>query len=238
MSQRSTPARPDRSVARRATLALLLLVSGCAGGPASPCVTGGAPTRDVVSIVDHGWHTDLAIPAGLLRGDMARFRTIFPGMTVLVVGFGKRTFMMAPVIDLGDLLVGPFPGDGTLLVAGLTATPDRAYRDGTMVTLTLPPGGADRLSAFVWQSFRLRQGEPARIGPGFFPGSVFYASRIGYSGLYTCNSWIEDALHAAGVGPDASGVVFAGQVIRPALRRSGACSIEIGSGPRATRVGG
>lgn len=179
------------------------------------------PASATVYVVTHGWHTDLGIPDGTLRGPMTQFRRIFPGMTVLMAGFGKRTFMMAPVTHLGDLLIGPFPGTGTLLIAGLTAPPDRAYGDGTMAVLHLPPGGAERLSDFVWRTLEVAGGQPVRIGDGFFPGSVFYASRIGYSGLYTCNSWAADALHAAGLVDGAAGVVFAGQVMARAGRVSG-----------------
>jgi hypothetical protein len=179
-----------------------------------------------VYVVSHGWHTDLAIPAATLRGPMTRFRRVFPGMAVLVIGFGRRTFMMAPVTHLGDLLIGPFPGAGTLLAAGLTAPPDRAYPDGTMAVLPLSAGQADRLSAFVWHSFAFDRGEPRKIGDGFFPGSVFYAAATGYSGFYTCNSWTEDALHAAGLAAAPGGIVFAGQVMSRAVRRAGsACAI-------------
>ena len=177
-------------------------------------------------MVDHGWHTDLAIPADSLRGPMTVFRRSFPGMTVLLIGFGRRSFMTAPVTGLDDLLIGPFPGDGVLLVAGLTAPPDRAYADGTEASLTLSPEGADRLSAFLWRSFALDHGQPHRIGPGFFPGSVFFAARPGYSGLYTCNTWTEDALHQAGAAPGPAGIVFAGQVMARIVQSAGStCTI-------------
>ncbi len=199
------------------------LLAGCSVPPA--CLPAPA-SDDVVSVIDHGWHTDLGIPAAALRGRLASFRQVFPGMTLLMVGFGRRTFMMAPVHGLEDFLIGPFPGDGALLVAGLTVPFDQAYRDGTLVRLHLPPGGADRLSDFVWSTLRLRHGRPAMIAPGFFPGSRFYATARGYSSLYTCNSWTEDALHAAGLLPGPSGVVFAGQVMGPAARiAGGSCRI-------------
>lgn len=222
MFQHSTPAA--RKLACRLLPALCLVLAGCASTP--PACVSGPLADDAIAIVSHGWHTDLAIPAGALRGNMRHFRQVFPGMTVLMVGFGKRTFMMAPVINLGDLLVGPFPGDGTLLIAGLTAPPDRAYQDGTMEIARLSPGGAERLSDFIWRSLDVQQDRPVRIAGGFFPGSIFYATRIGYSGTYTCNSWIGDALHAAGVVPTASGIVFASQVMdRVTSVIGGACTI-------------
>ena len=184
---------------------------------------------NVVYVIDHGWHTDLGIPAAALRGPLERFRQVFPGMRVLIAGFGRRTFMTAPARNLGDFLIGPFPGDGALLVAGLTAPPDQAYADGTVARLTLPPGGAAALSDFVWSTLRLDDhGQPVMIAPGFFAGSRFYATRIGYSGLYTCNSWTADALHAARLLPSTSGVVFADQVMRPASRVAvNACRIGV-----------
>lgn len=222
MFQRSTPAA--RRLACRLLPALSLVLAGCASTP--PACVPRKLANDTIAIVSHGWHTDLAIPAGALRGNMRQFRQVFPGMTVLMVGFGKRTFMMAPVTDLGDLLVGPFPGDGTLLIAGLTAPPDRAYSDGTMEIARLSPAGDERLSDFIWRTLDVKQGRPVRIAGGFFPGSIFYATRTGYSGLYTCNSWIGDALQTAGIVPTASGIVFASQVmnrIGPVV--GGACTI-------------
>ncbi len=197
-----------------------------------PACVATAPAADVVYVVSHGWHTDLGLPEGELRGGLTRFRTTFPGVRTLMVGFGRRSFMMAPVKTFGDLLAGPLPGSGAVQVAAISAAPDVAYRDGTVATVRLPPGGAERLSAFVWRSIGLdRSGTPERLGAGF-PGSVFYASPLGYSGLHTCNTWTAQALHAAGVDVSADGVVLAGQLMgRVARRAEGVCRIEA-DGPR------
>ncbi len=204
------------------------MLGGCAADV--PACRPQPVAADTVYVIDHGWHTDLGIPAAALTGPLASFRQTFPGMTMLIAGFGRRTFMTAPVHGLEDFLVGPFPGDGALLVAGLTAPPDLAYGSGTLVRLRLPPGGAARLSDFVWSTFRVEHGRPVMLAPGFFAGSRFYETRIGYSGLYTCNSWTEAALHAAGLPlPSPSGVVLAGQVTGPASHLAGgACRIGPG----------
>jgi hypothetical protein len=56
-------------------------------------------------------------------------------------------------------------------------------------------------------------GNPRLVGPGRFPGSQFYAAEHGYSLAYTCNTWVADALHAAGLPVDEGGVVFSGQTM-------------------------
>lgn len=211
---------------RLLVLFLLAALGGCADTPPE-CGAEAMPPDDAVWLVAHGWHTDLAIPAAELRGNMAFFREAYPGLRVLMVGFGKRTFMMAPVTTSGDLLIGPFPGSGTLLVVGLTAPPERAYADGTQTLLTLPPGGVERLSGFIWETLQIADGRPVAIGKSSFPGGVFYATRTEYSGFNTCNTWAIDALQAAGVDVSSLGVVFAGQAFaRAAAVSGGACTIH------------
>ncbi len=171
------------------------------------------PRKDVVYLVKHGWHTDIAIPSPELRGNMTVFQRIFPGVKILVIGFGKRTFMTAPVHNAGDLVIGPFPGDGVMLVSGLSAAPDMAYKDGIIATLNLPPGGAERLSDFIWKSLKTDDGAPIELRPGFYLGSIFYVTTTRYAGTNTCNTWTADALQAAGLNINPAGDIFSWQTL-------------------------
>jgi hypothetical protein len=206
-------------------LGALLLLSACAETAPPIC----APDRPLpplsVQVVDHGWHTDLALPADGLTGPLAGFRRFFPGLRVLVVGFGRRSFMTAPARGIGDYLVGPFPGDGVLLVAGLAGAPAAAYEDGGTV-LTIPLTGAqrDRLDRFVWDSFA----SAVPIGRAPFAGGVFFASTVGYAGWETCNTWTVQALAAAGLPVSATLAVLAGQAMGRAapLAPGGMCRIR------------
>ncbi len=210
----------------RILIVSLLAVDGCAVR-LPVCVPRPAST-DTVYVISHGWHTDLALPASGLDGGLARFRSIFPGVRVLVVGFGRRTFLVAPVTTLADLLIGPLPGNGALQVLGLNASPIAAYDRGTVAVLHPTPDQLARLDAAIWASFRTDSaGAPLAIAPGRIPGSVFYASTLGYSGLYTCNTWTADMLREAGlpIAPDLD--IFAGQTIALAapIASGGLCRI-------------
>jgi uncharacterized protein (TIGR02117 family) len=221
---RSCPSR----FAKRFAVFLLLAADlcGCAANP-PPCLAGSVPQNGVVYLVKHGWHTDIAIPADELRGNMTVFQRIFPGVKILVIGFGKRTFMTAPVHNAGDLVIGPFPGDGVMLVTGLSAAPEMAYKDGVIATLNLPPGGAERLSDFIWRSLKTDAGAPVELRPGFYLGSIFYVTTTRYAGTNTCNTWTADALRAAGLNINPAGDIFSWQTLSQAESlASSVCSIK------------
>jgi hypothetical protein len=202
-------------------VAALLPLLGCAGPPPLGGVAAGRGTltADTVTVVDHGWHTDIGFPASELSGPAVAFARAFPGARSLLFGFGKRTFFTARVDSWREYLLGPIPGPAAILVTGLSVTPEAAYRPTATVVLRLPPGGAAALSGFLWRSFaRDITGRPRLIARGPDAGSLFYAAKATYSLGYTCNAWTADALRAAGTGLTPAGVVFAGQVMRRARR--------------------
>jgi len=198
----------------------ILLLSGCAG-PTEPRPVIAGLNSGTVTLLDHGWHTDIDVPVAELSGPLAVFREVFPNAQSLVFSYGKQTFLMAPADDWSEYLLGAIPGRGAIMVTGLSVPPDRANGNDPAVVLRLPQGGAERLADFVWREISHDdKGKPQLIDFGGFPGSRFYAAATGYSLNRTCNKWSALALAAAGLDIDPSGVVFAGQVTAQARRLS------------------
>jgi hypothetical protein len=141
-------------------------------------------------------------------------------------GYGKRTFMTAQADRASEYLLGPFPGPAVIETVGLRSLPPAAYGPEGMVALALPAGGAAALSAFIWNDFaRDRTGAPRLVGPGRYDGSRFYDAVSGYNLAHTCNTWIADALHEAGLPIQSDGVVFSGQAMSRVDRAAAAqCS--------------
>ncbi|HTH99510.1 MAG TPA: DUF2459 domain-containing protein [Acidisoma sp.] len=174
------------------------------------------PTGDTVSLITHGWHTDIGLPAEEASGPLVRVRRLFPGARTLVFGYGKRTFMIAPAHTIGEWIIGPFPGPAAIEVSAISSDAATAYGARHVETLPLPPGGAQRLSAFLWQAFdkapdgTAHAGELRYIAQGNFPGSLFYQASSHYGLLHTCNTWSAEALAAAGLPIRPAGIVFSG----------------------------
>lgn len=62
-----------------------------------------------VTLIDRGWHVEIALPAEALTGGLAVFRDVFPGARAVAFGYGKRTFFTAKTDSLSEYLLGPFP---------------------------------------------------------------------------------------------------------------------------------
>ena len=204
-------------------------MSGCAA-PVLP-LCGLDPPGAVAWVVDHGWHTEIAIPAGQATGPLAVFRTMFPGAQTLSFGFGKRDFMTRADIGLSDLAAGVIPGAGTVRVS-VQADPAQP-RPAPTIQVPLTAGEWAALSGFLWASAAQPGGNLAPVAAE--PGVVgrFFASMSGYSLAYTCNAWTVDGLRQAGFevgGP----VVFPGGAMREAASIPGACAARTDQAEAAT----
>jgi hypothetical protein len=194
---------------------ILTILSVCA-----PVADAGEP----IFIVSRGWHVELALPATELAGPLAVFRQVFPTATALSFGYGKRTFLTAPPNTPSEFLLGPFPGPALVQVTGLSKMPDVAYAPGEVTRLTLSVAGLRATENYIWSDIdRSASGTPHLIGPGRYPGSLFYSARSEYSLLHTCNTWAADAIHAGGADMTGAEVVFSGQVVSRAAA-AGSCT--------------
>lgn len=194
------------------------LLSGCAGSPPSPPVTASTAEASVV-VIDRGWHTDIGLAVDQLSGPIAGLARVYPDASYLVFGFGDRAFYMAPDDNLGDMLAAIFPGPGVILLTALRVPPDQAFGAGNVVNLSLSRPALDRVQSFLWQSLYKREdGSVISLGPGPYPGSVFYGSGRTYDLLQDCNYWTALALSNGGLPIDPDNIIFARQVMAEARR--------------------
>lgn len=202
----------------RRILAAVLLAATLArcGTPPARRADGGP---DTVFVIDRGWHTDIGLPVDELRGPLLVFQHSFPGVRVLVFGFGARGYLLSRRPGFGDMLAALLPAPGAILVTALRAPPAAAFGAGHVVALRVSRDGFGRIAGFVWRALeRDGRGAPRLLANGPYPGSAFYASADIYDAFRTCNTWTAEALRAGGLPIGTTGIVFAGQVMDEARR--------------------
>jgi hypothetical protein len=189
-------------------------LSLCACTTPSPPLPLPAPEDDaIVYVIERGWHSDIGLPVTEITEPLAGLEQRFPGVRYLTFGFGERQFLLSRQATVGGMLSALLPSRSALLMTALAADPAAAFGAEHVVVLHVSREDVARIEVAVWQELdQPPDGEPVVLADGPYPGSVFYAARDTYDGLYTCNSWTMTMLHAGGL-PVPTGVLFVGQVM-------------------------
>jgi hypothetical protein len=167
-----------------------------------------------VYVIRREWHTDIGLPVEEITGPLTTLEKPFPGVRFLTFGFGERQFLVNHKKDFGAMLGALLPSQSALLMTALAAPPEQAFGSPNVVILRLSRPGLYHIQAALWHEFELSAtGQPILLANGPYDGSVYYAARDTYSGLYTCNTWTADILRTGGLPIPAAGVLFAGQVM-------------------------
>ena len=171
-----------------------------------------------VFVVGTGWHTQIYLKATDLQGGMRAFA--ISGARYVGFGFAQRAFILQRNHSIATYLRGFFqglvPSPGVIIVTWLTAPPQAACGAAHTVGLHANRAQLARLNQVLWADLVHAEGRPERIAPGDYPGSAFYAATQRYDLTFTCNSWTDATLHAAGLGMPAEGTVFASQTMTDA----------------------
>jgi uncharacterized protein (TIGR02117 family) len=214
---------PLRAIGLAAGAALLWL--GCAGPGAGPVVEPalaprpGAPTA-TVGVVSHGWHTAIVFARADIPPASWPEQARFPPARFLEVGWGDRAFYETRDAGAWLAIKAALGSERSALhVVGFDRAPAAEFPGADLVVLELSAAGVDALARFVSATYaRDAAGDPIEAGPGLAPVSRFYASTRRYSILYTCNSWVAEALRAAGCPTAAGWIVTADGLMAEARR--------------------
>ena len=179
-------------------------------------------------LLDHGWHTAIAVRRADLDPTLWPEILDFAAATFVEIAWGDRDFYMATPATLWMAIRAAFgTGQSVLHVVGLDARVAGAFPGSESVELRVSRRGFEALTRFVADEHaRDAEGRALRLRPGLYGPSWFYAARGHYSLANTCNTWIAAALHAAGLPVNPAGVITAGGVMRQVRHLSG-----VGSSP-------
>ncbi|MBV8524717.1 MAG: DUF2459 domain-containing protein [Acetobacteraceae bacterium] len=194
-------------------LASLGVLAGCSTTQTDPPGAAG-PAVATVYVVHRGWHTDIGLLAADVRPPLAVVKQPFPGVRYITFGFGERAFYTSRHTDLFTMFRALLPSRAAILVTALRVAPADAFGRDNVVALPLTATGLARLDEFLWSYLHTGRDQPPELlGPGPYPGSLFYNAAGTYDAAFTCNTWTANGLRVAGLPISAEQVVFAGQLM-------------------------
>jgi hypothetical protein len=193
---------------------LFMLLQACSSIPQRPAdaVAARADSRTIIYVARRGWHIDIGFSTADIETPLASVGGQFTAPKYLFFGFGDRHYLMAKNKDFPGMLGALWPGDGVVLVTALGAAPEEAFGSGEVIRLQVGTAEARSAQAFVWESLLHENGAARLDGKGPYEGSLYLAAVPKYSALHTCNTWVAEALRAAGLPVHSRGVVFASQL--------------------------
>lgn len=159
------------------------------------------------SLLDNGFHTDLALPRAALEargGPLAdAVRGLAPGDWILV-GWGDAKFYVdqSPIHHrLPDGARAFFrPGNASVIMLDpAQEDPRTAYAEDGRRTFRLSDEGFERMAGKIEASLDLSSGQPRIAAARPNDDARFFASREHFSVVHLCNHWTAGLLNAAGM---------------------------------------
>jgi uncharacterized protein (TIGR02117 family) len=204
----------------RVALAAALALAACLGPVRDLPPPRPGEASVTVHVVRHGWHSGLVIRRDQIPPQAWPEQARFPAARFLEVGWGDRAFYQSRDAGIRLALEASVASEGSVLhVAGFDRPPAEHFAPPEVSAIVLSARGAEALAHFVSRAYaRDAAGAPVDLGPGLYPGSRFYAATGRYSLVYTCNSWIADALRAGGCPITPAWALTAGNLMFQARR--------------------
>jgi len=203
---------------------LVCLTHACSNPPAEILSTGDERNIRTVFIVHDAWHSAVVIRTADISTAVLPEMKDFPSDEYLEFSWGDKDYFPAPNGGVGLVLKAAFWSSGSVLhVVGFRDTVGKTFPGAEIIEVVLSEERFQGLIKFISDTFsRPYPPTPAEPRPGLFPNGRFYSAEGKFSVLRTCNTWVAEALRAAGLPISPSYVITAGNLgnqVRPFATR-------------------
>lgn len=198
-----------RTLLTAVACAWLAACSGMTTREVSP-PAAAAPEALTVYVVRRGWHVEVGVATSDVLPALEPLSGALQGSRFVLFGFGDRRYLLHR--NAGTMLAALWPGAALVMVSDVHAPqPQDIFGEENVVRLEVTPQQMSDLQSFIARSFAVHDGALVPVAPGPFEGA-YYESSQRYSAVHTCNTWAAQALQAARLPIESSGVEFAWQL--------------------------
>jgi uncharacterized protein (TIGR02117 family) len=171
-----------------------------------------------VLVVHDNWHSALVLSGADLRAANLPEIRDFTDAHYIEFSWGDREYFPHPDPGAGLMLKAAFCSTGSILhVVGVRGEPASYYPNSDIIAIPLRREQLQALIGFISATFaRPAAGSAGEARPGLSENARFYAANRKFSILRTCNTWVAEALQAAGLAIEPKWVVTARRLGRRA----------------------
>jgi uncharacterized protein (TIGR02117 family) len=195
-------------------LAVFLLVSCCAAAVEDVPLSAPGEGGKRIFVVNHGWHSGLVIKKADIPRGLLPESADFPGDESLEIGWGDWDYYQAADPGVASALKAAFFSSRSVVhVGGFSGSVEDYFGGAEVFALTVSEEGFRRLNRFVSDSFsRSESQQPEKPRHGLYPNSLFYPAHGKFHLFRNCNTWVAEALQAAGLPVRPFYVITAGNL--------------------------
>ena len=172
-------------------------------------------------MVNIGWHVGIIVPVdNVLKRNLPETFD-FSDRKYIEIGWGDKTFYQTSNPSFSMAFDALLKSTSSVIhLYGFDQTIRTTFKDAEIIELDIEEDNYIKLLYFIHKSFTLNADGSAQLkGPGLYgkENSFFYAANGKFHMFNTCNTWVANAIQAAGIGINSNSIMTSDS-LRDAVR--------------------
>ena len=164
-----------------------------------------------IHLVNIGWHVGIIVPVdNVLKRNLPETFD-FSDRKYIEIGWGDKTFYQTSNPSFSMAFDALLKSTSSVIhLYGFNQTIRTTFKDAEIIELDIEEDNYIKLLYFIHKSFTLNADGSAQLkGPGLYEkeNSFFYAANGKFHMFNTCNTWVANAIQAAGIEINSNNII-------------------------------
>lgn len=194
---------------------LLLTICGCANKQLQPYIDNYADFEEKVYVIDHGYHTALAVESKALLEELGLQDSFYRKFKYIEIGRGDAGFYQQEEVMVSTTLKALFFSTPAIMyLRAYNRSPMKRYPATSRVEVRLSRVALENMHKAIVDSFALEQNSAVEMSKGPDEFGRYFKANGNYHMFYTCNNWTAEIMQQADYPINYRWAFFAGSVMR------------------------